>query len=244
MCLLAEHNGSEYIVGNKSIPHCKSAYNRIKHMTDSTLLAQLNWRYATKKMDATKAVPQDKLDIIIEAIRMAPTSSGTQPFELLVVTNPEKLAAIQIAAGGQAQITDGSHLLVFAAWDNYTAERIDQVVDINIEARGDLPMLHAYYDNLKNNYVPRDADVNYAHAARQAYIALGIALVAAAEQEVDSTPMEGFDPSKVDEILDLKARGLRSVVLLPLGYRDPTGDWLLPMGKVRKSRETIVTLVD
>ena len=213
-------------------------------MTDSTLLEQLNWRYATKKMDATKAVPQEKLDIIVEAIRMAPTSSGTQPFKLLVVTNPEKLAAIQEAAGGQAQITDGSHLLVFAAWDNYTADRIDEVVDLNIEARGDLPMLHAYYDNLKNNYVPRDAAVNYAHAARQAYIALGIALVAAAEQEVDSTPMEGFDPSKVDEILGLKARGLRSVVLLPLGYRDPTSDWLLPMGKVRKPLETIVTHID
>ena len=213
-------------------------------MTDSTLIEQLNWRYTTKKMDATKTVPQDKLDVIIEAIRMAPTSSGTQPFELLVVTNPEKLAAIQEAAGGQAQITDGSHLLVFAAWDNYTAERIDEVVDINIEARGDLPMLHAYYDNLKNNYVPRDAAVNYAHAARQAYIALGIALVVAAEQEVDSTPMEGFDPSKVDEILGLKARGLRSVVLLPLGYRDPTGDWLLPMGKVRKPLKTMVTHVD
>ncbi|MDC0136690.1 NAD(P)H-dependent oxidoreductase [Sulfitobacter sp.] len=213
-------------------------------MTDSTLIEQLNWRYATKKTDATKTVPQDKLDVIIEAIRMAPTSSGTQPFELLVVTNPEKLAAIQEAAGGQAQITDGSHLLVFAAWDNYTAERIDEVVDINIEARGDLPMLRAYYDNLKNNYVPRDAAVNYAHAARQAYIALGIALVAAAKQEVDSTPMEGFDPSKVDEILGLKARGLRSVVLLPLGYRDPTGDWLLPMGKVRKPLKTMVTHVD
>lgn len=192
-------------------------------------------------MDPTKTVPQAKLDAIIEAIRMAPTSSGTQPFELLVVTNPEKLAEIQKAAGDQAQITEGSHLLVFAAWDNYTADRIDEVTQLNVDARGDLPMLNAYYDNLKNNYVPRDALVNYAHAARQAYIALGIALVAAAEQEVDSTPMEGFDPAKVDEILGLSERGLRSVVLLPLGYRDPTGDWLLPMKKVRKSLETIVT---
>lgn len=213
-------------------------------MTSSTLLDQLNWRYATKKMDPSKAVPQNKLDVIIEAIRMAPTSSGTQPFGLLVVTNPEKLEAIQRAAGDQAQITDGSHLLVFAAWDNYTAERIDEIVDLNVEARGDLPMLHAYYDNLKKNYVPRDAEVNYAHAARQAYIALGVALVAAAEQEVDSTPMEGFDPDQVDEILGLKERGLRSVVLMPLGYRDPTGDWLLPMEKVRNSLDTIVTHVD
>jgi nitroreductase/dihydropteridine reductase len=213
-------------------------------MIDSTLLEQLNWRYATKKMDPSKAVPQDKVDIIIEAIRMAPTSSGTQPFELIVVTNPDVLGDICKAAGGQAQITDGSHLLVFAAWDNYTAERIDEVTQLNIQARGDLPMLNAYYDNLKSNYVPRDAEVNYAHAARQAYIALGIALVAAAEQKVDSTPMEGFDPNTVDDILGLKARGLRSVVLLPLGYRDPAADWLLPMQKVRKPHDTIVTHVD
>lgn len=213
-------------------------------MTNSTLLEQLNWRYATKKMDPSKSVPQEKIDTIIEAIRMAPTSSGTQPFEMIVVTNKDVLGEIQKAAGGQAQITEGSHLLVFAAWDNYTAERIDEVTALNVEARGDLPMLNAYYDNLKNNYVPRDAEVNYAHAARQAYIALGIALVAAAEQEVDSTPMEGFDPTQVDAILGLKERGLRSVVLLPLGYRDPSADWLLSMKKVRKSRSTIVTEIN
>ena len=133
---------------------------------------------------------------------------------------------------------------MFAAWDNYSAERIDEVVALNVEARGDLPMLHAYYDNLKANYLPRDATVNYAHAARQAYIALGVALIAAAEQEVDSTPMEGFSPEAVDQILGLKERGLRSVVLMPLGYRDAAGDWLLPMGKVRKSHDTLVTHID
>jgi nitroreductase/dihydropteridine reductase len=203
----------------------------------------LNWRYATKKMDPSKAVPQEKVDAIVEAICMSPTSSGTQPFELFVVTNPDIRNQVAEAAGGQVQITDGSHLLVFAAWDNYTADRIDEVVDLNVEARGDLPMLHAYYDNLKSNYLPRDADVNYAHAARQAYTALGIALVAAAEQEVDSTPMEGFSPEAVDAILGLNERGLRSVVLMPLGYRDEAGDWLLSMSKVRKSRDTIVTEV-
>lgn len=213
-------------------------------MTNSTLIEQLNWRYATKKMDPAKAVPQDKVDAIVEAIRMAPTSSGTQPFELIVVTNPDVKADIAKAASGQAQINDGSHVLVFAAWDNYTDARIDAVTALNVQERGDLPTLNAYYNNLKSTYVPRDAEVNYAHAARQAYIALGVALVAAAEQEVDSTPMEGFDPNKVDEILGLKARGLRSVVLLPLGYRDATGDWLLPMKKVRKSADTMVTLVD
>jgi nitroreductase len=213
-------------------------------MTDTSLIEQLNWRYATKKMDPAKKVPQEKVDAIVEAIRLAPTSSGTQPFELIVVTNPEKLAAIRAAASDQSPITEGSHLLVFAAWDNYTEERIDEIINLMTEERGELPLINTYYDNLKANYLPRDAEVNYAHAARQAYIALGVALVAAAEQEVDSTPMEGFDPSQVDEILDLGARGLRSVVLLPLGYRDPTGDWLLNMKKVRKGQNTMVTLVD
>jgi nitroreductase len=210
-------------------------------MTDKTLTELLNWRYATKKMIADKAVPQDKLDAIIEAVRMAPTSSGTQPFELIVVSNPELRAKIGEAAGGQTPITDGSHVLVFAAWDNYTDERIDDVLQANLTARGDLPLIHDYYNNLKANYVPRDAEVNYAHAARQAYIALGFAMIAAADQEVDSTPMEGFDPDAVDAILDLKQRGLRSVVLLPLGYREEGADWLLPMPKVRKSRDAIVT---
>ncbi len=213
-------------------------------MTVKPLNDLLNWRYATKKMDPSKTVRQENVDAIIEAMRMTPTSSGTQPFEVFVVTNSDIRSKIAEAAGGQAQITDGSHTLVFAAWDNYTDQRIDEVVDLNVEARGDLPMLHAYYDNLKSNYVPRDAETNYAHAARQAYIALGVALVAAAEQEVDSTPMEGFNPDAVDSILGLKERGLRSVVLMPLGYRDAASDWLATMDKVRKTRDTLVTEVN
>ena len=201
----------------------------------------MGWRYATKKMNPSSPVPQERVDAIIEAVRMAPTSSGLQPFELLVITNNELRSKIASAANGQAQITDGSHLLVFAAWDNYTAERIDEVLQMNIDARGDLPTLRGYYDFLKASYVPRDPEINYAHAARQTYIAVGFALMAAAEQEVDSTPMEGFDPDAVDAILGLRERGLRSVVLLPLGHRDTEGDWLLPMAKVRKSRAAMVT---
>ena len=209
-----------------------------------TLNDQLNWRYATKKMDPTRTVAQEKIESIIEAIRMSPTSSGTQPFELFVVTNKNIREEICKAASNQTPITDGSHLLVFAAWDNYTEARIDEVADLNVKLRGDLPLIGQYYGNLKSNYLPRDAEINYAHAARQAYIALGIAMVAAAEQEVDCTPMEGFSPAMVDEILGLKERGLRSVVRLPLGYPDEEGDWLLNMAKVRKSRETMITFVD
>jgi len=210
-------------------------------MATKTLSDYMGWRYATKKMKASTPVPQEKVDAIIEAVRMAPTSSGLQPFELLVITNNELRAEIAKAANNQAQVTDGSHLLVFATWDNYTEERIDEVVNLTVEARGDMPTLRGYFDFLKANYLKRDPEVNYAHAARQTYIALGFALMAAAEQEVDSTPIEGFSPDAVDAILGLRERGLRSVVLLPLGYRDQEGDWLLPMPKVRKSRSVMVT---
>ncbi len=204
----------------------------------------LNWRYATKAMNPTQSVSQDKVDAIVEAVRMAPTSSGTQPFELIVVTNPDVKSQLRQVAFDQSPITDSSHLLVFAAWNNYTDERIDEVVQLNKAARGDLPLIDGYYDNLKSMLLPRDAETNHAHAARQAYIALGFAMLAAADLEVDSTPMEGFDPTGVDEILGLTERGLGSVVLLPLGYRNPDADWLAPMPKVRKSTEALVTYVD
>ena len=209
-----------------------------------TLTDLMNWRYATKKMDPEKAVPREKVDAIVEAVQMAPTSSGTQPFELFVISNADVRSQIRAAAFDQSPITDGSHLLVFAAWDNYTEARIDEVVQLNKAARGDLPLIDGYYDNLKGMLLPRDAETNYAHAARQAYIALGFAMLAAAEQGVDSTPMEGFDPDSVDKILGLRELGLRSVVLLPLGYRDPSGDWLVQMPKVRKPLDTLVTTID
>ena len=174
------------------------------------LIDKLNWRYATKKMDPSKAVPEDKVERILEAARLAPTSSGLQPYEIIVVTNPEVRARIREVAWNQAQITDGSHLLVFAAWDNYTPERINKMFDLVNAERGFTNEGWENYRNmLLNTYTPRDAQVNYEHAARQAYIGFGLAITAAAFEGVDATPMEGFEPEKVDEILGLKARGLR-----------------------------------
>lgn len=208
------------------------------------LLEKLNWRYATKKMDPSKRVEPEKLELILEAIRMAPTSSGTQPFEVFVVKNPELRDKIRAVGWDQAQITEASDLLVFAAWDNYSTDRIDGVVAQMEDERGKSEMLTGYFENLKGMYLPRDAEVNYNHAARQAYIALGFALIAAAEAGVDSTPMEGFDPEQVDEILGLKEKGLRSVILLPVGYRQEDQDWLVNMKKVRKSKETLITEIN
>ena len=211
----------------------------------SELLQKLQWRYATKKMNPAKVVPQDKVERILEAARLAPTSSGLQPFEIIVVTNKAVREQIKPKAWGQGQVTDCSHLLVFAAWDNYTSERINMMFDLtNAQRGGTNEGWENYRQMLLTNYPPRDPQVNFEHAARQAYIGLGAALIAAAFEEVDATPMEGFDPKALDEILGLSARGLRSVSILPLGYREADGDWLVNLKKVRRPREQFITEVN
>ena len=209
------------------------------------LIDRLNWRYATKKMNPDKVVPEDKVERILEAVRLAPTSSGLQQFEVIVVTNKELRAKIRAIAWDQAQVTDASHLVVFAAWDNYTADRINGMFDLVNDERGFRNEgWEAYRQMLLNTYPQRDAQTNFEHAARQAYVGLGIALTAAAFEEVDATPMEGFDPAALDEILDLRARGLRSVVMMPLGYRADEGDWLVNLKKVRRPAADFISRID
>lgn len=200
-----------------------------------------NWRYATKKMTAGKVVPQEKVERILEATRLAPSSSGLQPYEVLVIADAELREKIRPLAKGQAQIADCSHLLVFAAWETYTAELIGQAFEQTRRDRGELSEYWANYGKvLQEQYPARGAEVNFQHTARQAYLALGFALLAAAAEEVDCTPMEGFDADALDALLGLRAKGLRSLVLLPLGYRDAENDWLL---KLKKSRRPMAEFV-
>jgi nitroreductase/dihydropteridine reductase len=207
----------------------------------SDILSLLSWRYAAKKMDPTKSVPEEKLAIILESIRLSASSSGLQPYQVLVITDPAIKAQIRPVSWGQSQVTDCSHLLVFAAWDNYSAERINMMFDLVNEQRGfKNEGWEAYRQQLLGIYPQRSPEENFQHAARQAYIGLGSALIAAAAEGVDSTPMEGFEPEKVDTILNLSALGLRSVLLLPLGYRASEGDWLVNLAKVRRSTEDFV----
>jgi nitroreductase len=211
----------------------------------SELIQKLQWRYAAKKLDAAKVVPEDKVARILEAARLAPTSSGLQPFEIVVVKNKAVLEQIKPKAFGQQQVTDCSHLLVFAAWDNYTAERINHMFDLtNTERGGTNEGWENYRKMLLNNYPARSAEVNFQHASRQAYIGLAAALISAAFEGVDCTPMEGFEPAAVDDILGLAARGLRSVVILPLGYREADKDWLVNLKKVRRPNAEFITEVN
>jgi nitroreductase len=206
-----------------------------------TLLENLQWRYATKQYDPTRKVAQEDVDKILEAARLAPTSSGLQQFRVLVITNQELKNKIVPIAWDQQIVADCSHLLVFAAWDRYTEERIDTIYDFTTDQRG-LPRgrFGSYTDKIKALYLTQSADQNFVHTARQAYIGFAMAIAQAAELKVDCTPMEGFSPDELDELLGLKAKGLKSVLMLPLGYRDTTNDWLVNMKKVRNPKEEFV----
>jgi len=202
------------------------------------LLDTLEWRYATKKYDPKKKVAQEDLDKILEAARMAPSSSGLQQFRVIVVTNQELKEKIVPVAWGQQIVADSSHLLVFAGWDRYTDERIDNTFDKMNALRG-LPLdtTDEYKNRLKAQLSSLSGEQQAAHAAKQAYIAFGLAIAQAAELGVDATPMEGFSNAELDELLGLDKLGLKSAVMLPLGYRMEEQDWLLKLKKFRLPKE-------
>lgn len=202
-----------------------------------SLVENLNWRYATKAMNGA-VVPQEKVDYILDAAHLAPSSSGLQPFKIIVVTDPELKAKIQPVAFNQPQIVDGSHLLIFAAWDKYTEERVNAVFEHSNKERG-LPASATddYRTMLLGMFAGMSEADQAAHAAKQSYISFGIAAAAAAEQQVDATPMEGFNKEQLDELLGLNDLGLKSATILALGYRNAENDWLVNMKKVRTPKD-------
>lgn len=206
-----------------------------------SLIEDLQWRHAVKAYDSTKKVSQEKIEKIVEAARLAPTSSGLQQFRLLVVENQELKDKMAKGALNPECMVDCYHVIVFAAWDRYTEERIDKIYDLTTDERG-LPRgrFSSYTDKLKSIYLQQTAEENFIHTAKQTYIALGLALAQAAELRVDSTPAEGFDHAFVDEVLNLKQYGLKSVSLMYVGYADPEKDWLKSMKKVRNSNSEFV----
>ncbi|WP_027377989.1 NAD(P)H-dependent oxidoreductase [Kaistella palustris] len=205
------------------------------------LLEDLKWRHAVKAYDPSKKVSEEDLNKILEAARLAPTSSGLQPFRVIVVQNQELKELMVQGALNPEVMKDSSQVLVFAAWDTYTEEKIDRVYDYHTEVR-DLPKgrFSSYTDKLKQMYGAQTAEENFAHTARQTYIALGLAMAQAAELKIDSTPAEGFSNKVVDEILGLRELGLKSVTLLYLGYRDLEKDYLSHMKKVRIPMEEFI----
>ncbi len=208
------------------------------------LLDTLNWRYATKKMNGTE-ISKEKVENILEAIRLSASSFGLQPYKIIVVKNKEIRKELQVAAFNQTQITDASHLLVFAAYTGITEQHAEDFVQLHARVKNvSADSLSSLKNMLIDRIVPRGDEANFNWAARQAYIALGTGLIAAAAEEVDATPMEGFVPDEFDRILGLKEKGLKSVVLLALGYRDAANDYLVNVPKVRQDSKDLFIFVD
>ena len=209
------------------------------------LLDNLKWRHAVKAYDPNKKLDKAVVEQIVEAARLAPTSSGLQQFRLIVVGNQELKEKMVAGALNPDCMRECSHVIVFAAWDEYTPERIDAIYDKTTDERGLVRgRFKRYTDMLKENFGKMSKEEQFQHAANQSFIALGLALAQAAELKVDSTPIGGFDPKLVDELLGLPAKGLRSVSLLYLGYADDERDWLGKMKKVRNSMEEFATFID
>ncbi|HJS01061.1 MAG TPA: NAD(P)H-dependent oxidoreductase [Flavobacterium sp.] len=205
----------------------------------SNFLEHQNWRYATKKFDATKKISKEDLNTLKEAIRLSTSSYGLQPYKVIIVESPELRAKIQPAAWGQSQIVEASHLIVFANKTKLDDSDIDEYVS-NISATRNLPLesFAGYGDFMKSKILTLSDDSKNIWTSKQTYLALGNLLNAAAELKIDVTPMEGFVPEDVNEILGLEKLGLNTSLIATLGYRHAE-DATQHYAKVRKSEEEL-----
>ncbi len=209
----------------------------------NTFIENQNWRYATKKFDATKKISAEDLEILKEAIRLSSSSYGLQPYKVLIIENPELRAKIQPAAWGQSQIVEASHLIIFANETNVDDNTIDSYIhNISVTRETPIDALVGFGDFMKSKITTLEADVKNNWTAKQTYLALGNLLNAAADLKIDATPMEGFVPEQVNEILGLDKLGLNTSLIATLGYRHEE-DTTQHYKKVRKSeKELFITL--
>ncbi len=205
----------------------------------SNFITDANWRYATKKFDTSKKISNEDLATLKEAIRLSASSYGLQPYKVIIVENPELRAKLQPAAWGQSQITEASHLVVFANIVDFGEEEIVAYFKDLTETRN-IPMeaVQGYADFMKSKVISLPAETKNTWTSKQTYLALGNLLNAAAELKIDVTPMEGFDPAQFNEILGLEKLGLSAVLVAAVGYRHENDD-TQHYAKVRKSNEEL-----
>lgn len=196
---------------------------------------QLNWRYATKRMNGQK-VDEVKFQNILDAIQLAPSSMGLQPFSVLVIKDLETRKKMAPVCFNQPQITEADAILVFAAWKNITEKDVNTYIE-NIANTRSAPIesLDGFKQNLLGLVNSKTQEELVAWSSKQAYIALGFGLFAAAIEEIDTTPMEGFSPEGLDEVLQLDQKGLKSLAILAIGHRDAEKDYLNGAAKVRRA---------
>jgi len=205
----------------------------------NTYNKNLKWRYATKQFDATKKISEADIASLKEAIQLSASSYGLQPYKVLIISDPKIKEQLKVAANGQQQLVDSSHVVVFANVSDLSEKHVASYIENISRTRGmEIEQLEGF-SNLMNSVVGGlSEDAREIWAAKQTYIALGNLLSAAADLKIDSCPMEGFDADKVSEVLNLKELNLTPSVIAPLGYRstqDPTQHYQ----KVRKPEEEL-----
>ena len=204
------------------------------------ILQILNWRYATKKFNPEKKLEENKLAVLLESVNLSATSYGLQPFRLLVIENPLLRNKLRAVSGDQSQITDASHLLVFAVNKGLTPADVDSYIERIAEVRGvTLDSLEAYRTKIKSSMASRNPEELFQWAARQAYIALGFLLVACASMEVDACPIEGIQKPAYDALLGLESKGYSTMVAAAVGYRADDDKYQIKR-KVRKESSQLL----
>jgi nitroreductase len=202
-------------------------------MTPTELVSTLNFRYATKQFDATKKIPADAWSALEQALLLAPSSFGFQPWKFIVVDTPEVRQQLREVSWGQGQVTDSSHYVVFAAKTDLTSADVDRLMHILATAQGrDEATLAGYRGMIDGSLAPRSTEVKAQWNARQLYIALGQFMLAAANLGIDTCPLEGLDPAKYDEILGLTGTGYTTFCACAVGYR-AEGDKYASLPKAR-----------
>jgi nitroreductase len=205
-----------------------------------SLLDSLKWRYAVKRMNGNK-IPEATMNTILEATKLAPSSFGLTPYNIIVIEDEETRKKLQPHFYNQPQVGESSALVIFATWNSITDKEVAEFMQEIAEERGvPVESLNDFASYINGSIKNLTAEQLQIWAAKQTYIALGFTLVAAASEEIDATPMEGFKPDAVDEALGLKALGLHSAVAVTLGYRDAANDYLSGAKKVRRASEKLI----
>jgi nitroreductase/dihydropteridine reductase len=205
-----------------------------------SLLDSLKWRYAVKRMNGNK-IPEATMNTILEATKLAPSSFGLTPYNIIVIEDEATRKKLQPHFYNQPQVGESSALVIFATWNSITEKEVAAYMQEIAEERGvPVESLNDFAGYINGSIKNLTAEQLQIWAAKQTYIALGFTMVAAATEMIDATPMEGFKPDAVDEALGLKELGLHSAVAVTLGYRDAANDYLSGAKKVRRASEKLI----
>lgn len=198
------------------------------------IIESLNWRYATKKFDTQKPIPEEIISKLVEAISLSPSSYGMQPYKIITVRNKDLIQKLAQASYGQINVATASHLIIFAVPTNINNDFVNSYIENISKIRQiDINSLMSFREMLENYIAGKSNDAILKWASEQCYIALGNLLTVCAVEKIDSCPMGGFQPEKFDEILNLNKKNLKSIVFATLGYR-ASDDKYATLNKVRK----------